>query len=114
MSSSVADAVRLLQAGRLADAEEAARAALAQSRDADALHVLGCIRAQAGARDEGLALLGEAIALDPRDASFLNNRARVLAECGRLDEAARDLREALAIKPDFDAARVQLVQVLAG
>ena len=112
MSSSIAEAVRLLQAGRLADAEAAARVALAQRRDAEALHVLGCIRAQAGARDEGLALLGEAIALKPRDASFLNNRARVLAEAGRLDEAARDLREALAILPSFDAARAQLVQVL--
>ncbi len=112
MSSSVAEAVRLLQAGRLADAEAAARAALAQRRDADALHVLGCIRAQAGARDEGLALLGEAIALSPRDASFLNNRARVLAEAGRLEEAARDLGEALAIMPSFDAARMQLAQVL--
>jgi tetratricopeptide (TPR) repeat protein len=112
MSSSVAEAVRLLQAGRLAEAEAAARAALEKRRDADALHVLGCIRAQAGARDEGLALLGEAIALDPRDASFLNNRARVLADCGRLDEAARDLRAALAILPGFDAARTQLVQVL--
>lgn len=112
MSSSVAEAVRLLQEGRLAEAEAAARVALAQRRDAAALHVLGCIRAQAGARDEGLALIGEAIALDPRDASFLNNRARVLAEAGRLEEAARDLREALAIMPRFDAARMQLVQVL--
>jgi tetratricopeptide (TPR) repeat protein len=112
MSSSVAEAVRLLQAGRLAEAEAAARAALGKRRDAGALHVLGCIRAQAGARDEGLALLDAAIALDPRDASFLNNRARVLADCGRLDEAARDLRAALAILPRFDAARAQLVQVL--
>ena len=112
MTSSVAEAVRLLQAGRLAEAESMARALIAARRDADALHVLGCIRAQAGARDEGLALLDEAIALKPRDASFLNNRASVLAQSGRLDEAARDLHHAIQLQPAFAAAFVQLGQVL--
>jgi tetratricopeptide (TPR) repeat protein len=112
MSSSIAEAIGLLQAGRLAEAEAAARALVQRSRTPQALHVLGCIRAQAGARDEALALLDEAIALDPRDASFLNNRARVLGEAGRLDEAVRDLRRAVELEPAFQAARQQLAQML--
>jgi Flp pilus assembly protein TadD len=112
MSSSIAEAIALLHAGRLAEAEAAARALLAPGRTAPVLHVLGCIRAQAGARDEALALLDEAIALDPRDASFLNNRARVLGEVGRLDDAVRDLRRAIELQPAFAAARRQLAQML--
>ena len=112
MSSSIAEAIGLLQAGRLAEAEAAARALVARSRTPQALHVLGCIRAQAGAREEAIALLDEAIALDPRDASFLNNRARVLAEAGRLEDAVRDLRRAIELAPAFNAAREQLGRVL--
>ena len=111
MSSSVAEAIRLLRSGKLADAEALARALVAEKRDADALHVLGCIRAQAGARDEALALLDEAIALKPRDASFFNNRAGVLAQSGRLEDAVRDLRRAVQLEPTFAAALAQLGQV---
>jgi tetratricopeptide (TPR) repeat protein len=111
MSSSTAEAIRLLQMGRLAEAEQAARAALARSRDGDALHVLGCIRFEAGARDEALTLLDEAIGMLPREASVYNNRARVLASDARFDAAVRDLRRALDLKPDFHAARAQLGQV---
>jgi tetratricopeptide (TPR) repeat protein len=112
MASSVTEAIRLLRSGRLADAEALARALLAEHRDADALHVLGCIRAQAGAREEALALLDEAISLKPRDASFLNNRGGVLAQAGRLEEAIRDLRRAVQLEPAFSAAFLQLGQVL--
>ncbi len=112
MSSSIAEAARLLQAGRLAEAEALARSLVAQGRTAGALHVLGCIRFEAGAPDEALALMDEAIRLDSRDASFFNNRARMHAHAGRLEEAARDLRHALQVKPGFHAALVQLGQVL--
>lgn len=115
MSSSTpeARAIALFQAGRVAEAEQSAREALAASpRSAGALHILGCIRAQAGAAQEALALLDEAIALSPRDASMLNNRARVLVDAGRLDEAVRDLRRATQLEPAFRAARTHLAAVL--
>ena len=115
MSSSAPEsrALALFQAGRLAEAEQCAREALAASpRNAGALHVLGCIRAQAGAPQEALALLDEAIALAPHDASMLNNRARVLMQCARLDEAVRDLRRAAQLEPAFRAVRVHLAAAL--
>ena len=101
------EAVRLFQAGRIAEAEAAARALIeADARDAGALHLLGCIRAQAGAHAEGLALIERAIAVDPGDPSFPVNRARVLAQlgvsllrAGDNDGAARAFESALPVFP---------------
>ena len=115
MGSSAAEAraLALFQAGRLAEAEQSAREALAAApRSAGAMHILGCIRAQAGAREEGLAWLDKAVALAPNDVSMLNNRARVLADSGRLDDAIRDLRRAARLEPAFHPARAHLAALL--
>jgi tetratricopeptide (TPR) repeat protein len=81
--SSSAEAVRLFRAGRVAEAEAAVNRALAaNARDAEALHLLGCIRAQAGAHVEALKLLDQAVALEPGNAAFAVNRGRVLAQLG--------------------------------
>src|SRR5258706_7700522 len=109
MSSSAAEAIRLFQSGRAAEAEPAARRLVAASpRDAEALPLIGCIRAQAGSRDEALGFLDRALAIDPRNASFLINRARVLLEAGRAGESARDLQLALQVMPASKAAQAQL------
>ena len=109
MNSSAAEAIRLFQSGRAAEAESAARRLLASDpRDAEALHLLGCIRAQAGARDEALALFDRALALEPRNAAFLINRARALLDVARAGESARDLRLALQVMPASRAAQSQL------
>jgi tetratricopeptide (TPR) repeat protein len=98
MSSSPAEAeaLALLQSGRLAQAESAWRAILARKPDdAAALHFLGCILAQTGRGAEGLTLLDQSLAISPRNAAFLNNRARVLGDAGRFEDALRDLRRAV-------------------
>jgi Flp pilus assembly protein TadD len=83
MSSSAAEAVRLFRAGRVAEAEaEAQRALRRDARDAEALHVLGCIRAQGGAHAEALQLIDQALALAPGNPAFASNRGRVLAQLG--------------------------------
>ena len=95
MKSSAAEAVRLFQAGRFAEAEDAARALLAaDARDAEALHLLGCIRAQAGAQPEALALMDQALAIDPRNPAFAVNRGRVLAQIGLASLRAGDVAQA--------------------
>ena len=107
MSSSApeAEVFRLLQAGKLAEAEAAGRAILARKPgDAQALHLLGLVLAQSGRREEGLALLDRSITGAMRNAAFLNNRARVLVDLGRMEDAERDLRKALGIDPSFYAA----------
>src|SRR5690348_7177971 len=91
------EAVRLFQSGRIAEAESAARALIgANARDAQALHLLGCIRAQSGAPAEGLALIERAIAIDPRDPSFPINRGRVAAQLGIALLRAGDNRGAVS------------------
>ena len=115
MSSSAPEAeiFRLLQAGKLAEAEAAGRAILARKPgDAQALHLLGLVLAQSGRREEGLALLDRSIVGAMRNAAFLNNRARVLVDLGRMEGAERDLRKALGIDPSFYAAYCQLGGVL--
>ena len=106
MKSSAAEAVRLFQGGRVAEAEAAARAILAaNARDAEALHLLGCIRAQAGAHPEAVALMDQALAIEPRNPAFLENRARVLAQLGlaslRAGDAAQAARAFQAALPAF-------------
>jgi tetratricopeptide (TPR) repeat protein len=104
MSSSPAEAeaLALLQSGRLAEAEAAWRAILARKPDdAAALHFLGCILAQTGRGVEGLILLDRSLALSPRNAAFLNNRARALGDAGRFEDALRDLRRAVQSDPRF-------------
>ncbi len=115
MSSSTpeAEALALLAAGRLAEAQAAWRAILARNPDdARALHFLGCALAQAGHAAEGLALVDRSLALAPRDAAFLNNRARLLADAGRADEAIADLTRAVRWEPGFAAAWLHLGTML--
>lgn len=115
MSSSPpdAEALALLQSGRLAEAESAWRAILARKPgDAAALHFLGCILAQTGRGAEGLALIDRSLMASPRNAAFLNNRARVLADAGRLEEALRDLRRAVQSDARFFAGFFHLGGVL--
>src|SRR4051794_8803639 len=107
MKSSAAEAIRLFQAGRVDQAEAAARALLAaNARDAEALHLLGCIRAQAGALPEALALMDQALGMDPANPAFVVNRGRVLAQLGLAAlragdpaQAARAFEAALAAFP---------------
>jgi tetratricopeptide (TPR) repeat protein len=95
-SPAEAEALALLQSGRLAEAEAAWRAILARKPDdAAALHFLGCILAQTRRGAEGLALIDRSLAISPRNAAFLNNRARVLGDAGRFEDALRDLRRAV-------------------
>jgi tetratricopeptide (TPR) repeat protein len=108
-----AEALALLQSGRLAEAEAAWRAILARKPDdAAALHFLGCILAQTGRPSEGLELIDRSITASPRNAAFLNNRARVLADSGRLEDALRDLRRAVQADARFFTGYFHLAGVL--
>ncbi len=104
MSSSTpeAQALRLLQAGQLAEAEVAWRAILERTpADATALNFLGCILAQTSRQEDGLRLMDKSIELVPRNAMFLSNRAGLLNDLGRFEDAARDLRRSVQVDPKF-------------
>ncbi len=113
MSAAGAEALALLQAGRLAEAEAAWRGLLAREPgDAHAMHFLGCTLAQSGRRDEALALLDRSLEAEPRNAMYLNNRARVLSDLGRTAEAESDLRRAALHDPPFLPALLNLAGLL--
>jgi predicted O-linked N-acetylglucosamine transferase (SPINDLY family) len=103
--SLIDQAVALHRGGRLADAEQLYRQALAADpRDFAARHFLGVIRAQQGRPEEGLAEIEAALALRPDDAEALLNRANMLKSLGRATEALAGFTDALAARPGWPQA----------
>jgi tetratricopeptide (TPR) repeat protein/SAM-dependent methyltransferase len=95
-----ANAVRLHQAGRRAEAEQLFRQVLAmEPRHAGSLHLLGVMQYMRGDGDAAVALIGEAIAIDATVADYHSNLGLALNALGRRDEAAASLRLALALNP---------------
>ena len=77
-----------------------------------ARHMLGVLRAQAGAPEEALALIGGALAQKPDAPDALFNYANVLRGLGRSEEALVAYGRALAARPDYPAARAARAEVL--
>jgi tetratricopeptide (TPR) repeat protein len=105
MDTPEAAAHALFESGRIAEAEAAWRAILERKPDdPEALHMLGCVLAEAGRPQEGMPYLDRSIAIVPRNAAMRSNRAGVLHSLGRVEEATRDLRRALDIDSRLPAA----------
>lgn len=97
-------AVRLHQAGRLAEAEALYRAKLAADPGhAPSLHRLGVLAHQAGRSDIARDLIGRAIAREPGNAQYRTHLALALAALGRGEDALSTLAAALALAPSADA-----------
>ena len=77
-----------------------------------ARHMLGVLRAQAGAPEEALALIGGALTQKPDAPDALFNYANVLRGLGRSEEALAAYGRALAARPDYPAARAARAEVL--
>jgi predicted O-linked N-acetylglucosamine transferase (SPINDLY family) len=101
------------QAGDLAAAERAFRAAIAAAPGfAPAYGNLGLVIWERRRLDEGLALLTRAVELDPRHANARLNLANVLAMASRPEEAVAHYREVLRLEPGHAEARANLVRPL--
>jgi tetratricopeptide (TPR) repeat protein len=99
--------------GDLAAAERLYREVLAAAPASFvARHMLGVLRAQAGAPEEALELLGAALAQNPDAPDALFNYANVLRGLGRAEEALAAYGRALAARPDYPAARAARAEVL--
>jgi Tfp pilus assembly protein PilF len=98
--------LQLKQLGRFADAETAFKEALAQEpNDAFALHHLAACQWQiSGRREEALATVDQAIAIEPNEASHHVLRAFILCALDRAKEALAACDEALALDPNDSAA----------
>ena len=88
------------RAGRLAQAEAIYREVLRHDpRNADALHLLGMLAAQAGHVERGIELIRQAIAIAPDAAPYHSNLGNLLRTTGRHVEASACFRESLRLVP---------------
>lgn len=101
------------QAGDMAAAAEAYRAALAEAPEQpDALHLLGVIADQQGRHAEAVDLIGRAIAGSPQAAEFHGNLGTALLALGRDDEAAAAYRRAIELDPAYADGHANLGNLL--
>jgi protein O-GlcNAc transferase len=101
------------QSGRLADAERAYRAILAQMpRHPDALHLLGLLAHQCGKSQAGADLMHQAIAVRDDVAAYYGNLGVVMMALGRADEAEAGFRKAILLDPASVDARNNLASLL--
>lgn len=121
------EAVRLHRSGQLAGAADAyLRILAAEPLHADALHLLGVVRAQGGQVREAIALIAQAAALNPASAAYRGNLAKatrgdwpaVAAGLRAAGDALFDLghpalalpcyRAAVTVRPDDETAWANL------
>ncbi len=106
------DIIKLHRAGRLADAEVAYRELLATEPDnAEALHLLGILRGQAGDRVEALSLVQRALEREPERDVFLHTLGEMQLYAGRLDEAEAAYLCAQKMNPNLTSAHSGLGQI---
>jgi predicted O-linked N-acetylglucosamine transferase (SPINDLY family) len=104
-----AAALKHHQAGRLNDAELLYRQILqADSRHADALHLLGVLAHQIGRHDAAVDLISKAIEQNGQVPAFHNNLGNALKAQGQFEPAAASYQRALSYKPDYVEAHYNL------
>jgi tetratricopeptide (TPR) repeat protein len=84
------------------------------ARNIENLHILGVRESMAGNHERAIALIGEAIALNPTVAAYHSNLGLALERHGQLPEAADCFRAALQIDPSYINALFNLAKVLFG
>jgi len=98
----LAEAVKLHQAGRLAEAEERYAQVLRDDpNQADALHLLGVIAHQRGDAARAVELIGKAVRRNPGAVTYLNNLGAALIAQDRFADAEKHLRKAVKLRPDY-------------
>jgi Tfp pilus assembly protein PilF len=103
--------VNLYRAGKLDLAEAAFRRSLERRPMPDTLNNLAWLLQARGACDTALALVDEALRLDPADAASWDTRGVTLMQLNRLDEAATALARALELQPDAAESRQHMEQL---
>ena len=104
LQQSLEQAVRMLQQGNLAGAEQALAPQLEGTPDPAALHMLGAVRLHQSRFAEAEQLLARARAGNPKSPIFAYGHGGSLVRLGRNDDAIEAFRAAVRLKPDFAAA----------
>ena len=106
------DLIQLHQAGRLGEAEKGYRQWLAENpEDAEALHLLGILRAQRGDLPEAYELVQRASELARDNAACQHTLGEMYLSEGRLEEAQRAYDQARQLNPNLASAHAGLGQV---
>jgi tetratricopeptide (TPR) repeat protein len=105
VTSLLAEAYALHQAGRLADAEETYNKILAAQPDHfDSLHLLGILFHRRGDHAQALRHIDRALEINPNNIPALNNRGIALRELKRFADALASYDRALELWPDYAEA----------
>ena len=106
-------AVRLYQAGQLAEAEQVCRDILRHdARHADSLHLLGVAASGKGQHAAAIDLIRQAIGLRDDVPFYYLNLGNALQEVRQFAAAATQYQRAIALQPDFAEARNNLGNAL--
>ena len=101
LTDRLAQAVALHRQGHLAEAEALYRDIARQDpAHFDALHLAGVVALQTHRTEDGVALIRQAIALNPRVAEAHANLGNGLRELRRFDEALACFEHAIALRPE--------------
>ena len=99
------NAFRMMQEGRLVEAETLYRAILAAAPEhPGSHHLLGLVEHQLGRNEAALVSIKRAIELNGDEPNYHSNLGTVYRSLGRFDEAVVCYQHAVAMKPDFAAA----------
>jgi tetratricopeptide (TPR) repeat protein len=105
VTSLLAEAFALHQAGRLAEAETAYHQILAAQPDQfDSLHLLGIVFHQRGDHAQALRHIDRALKINPNYIPALNNRGIALRELKRFEDALASYNRALELWPGYAEA----------
>jgi tetratricopeptide (TPR) repeat protein len=105
VTSLLAEAFALHQAGRLAEAEQTYNQILATQPDHfDSLHLLGIVFHQRGDHAQALRHIDRALKINPNNIPALNNRGIALRELKRFEDALASYDRALALWPGYAEA----------
>jgi tetratricopeptide (TPR) repeat protein len=105
VTSLLAEAYALHQAGRLAEAEKTYNQILATQPDHfDSLHLLGIVFHQRGDHAQALKHIDRALKISPNNIPALNNRGIALRELKRFEDALASYDRALELWPDYAEA----------
>lgn len=106
-------AMRHHQQRQWAEAEALYRQILEQNpAHADTLHLLGLLAGQMGHAEAGIALISQAIAIDPSASVYYNNLGALCEESGNIAKAEETYRQALKVHPEMLEAYNNLVRLL--
>ena len=107
-TQSIAQAAQFLVHGDFTSAERIVETVLAQTADAEALHLLGLVRMQQKRLDEAVTLLAQSIAALPGQPDVLYNFGRALSLLEQHGYAAAAFSDAVRFQPDFAEAWYEL------